>query len=272
MIAGTYLISAGLTALLAIFLIASGLTQYSFIGLVCLTFFFASAGASAAYLTVSEIFPMETRALAIAFFYALGTGLGGIIGPLLFGRLIASGRASTVAIGFVIGAVVMALGGLAELLFGVHAERMPLETIAKPLTETDVEQAPAAQVAQPDVRLQQRAERIQQRERSLPRRFVPGPGSTLYSPGMVGTAIGSPPPAVDPYLDEEIETIARTLTSRGPMDRDQLDDAVGGRYWDPLHARFRAALREAVDEGRVRRLSHETYAAADGARTSGGGG
>jgi MFS family permease len=272
MIAGTYLISAGLTALLAIFLIASGLTQYSFIGLVCLTFFFASAGASAAYLTVSEIFPMETRALAIAFFYALGTGLGGIIGPLLFGRLIASGRASTVAIGFVIGAVVMALGGLAELLFGVHAERMPLETIAKPLTETDVEQAPAAQVAQPDVRLQQRAERIQQRERSLPRRFVPGPGSTLYSPGMVGTASGSPPPAVDPYLDEEIETIARTLTSRGPMDRDQLDDAVGGRYWDPLHARFRAALREAVDEGRVRRLSHETYAAADGARTSGGGG
>ena len=50
-------------------------------------FFFASAGASAAYLTVSEIFPMETRALAIAFFYAVGTGLGGIIGPLLFGNL-----------------------------------------------------------------------------------------------------------------------------------------------------------------------------------------
>jgi MFS family permease len=268
MIAGTYLIAAGLTALLAILLIGTSLNQYSFIALVGLTFFFASAGASSAYLTVSEIFPMETRALAIAFFYALGTGLGGIIGPLLFGRLIASGRASTVAIGFVIGAVVMALGGLAEVLFGVHAERKPLETIAKPLTATEAQQTPGAQQAQPDDRLQQRAERIQQRERSLPRRFVPGPGSTLYSPGMVGTSSGSPPPqpAVDPYLDEEIETIARTLTSRGPMDRDQLDQAVGGRYWDPLHARFRAALREAEEEGRVRRVSPGIYAPVDGGK------
>jgi hypothetical protein len=123
------------------------------------------------------------------------------------------------------------------------------------------------QQAPPDDRLQQRAERIQQRERSLPRRFVPGPGSTLYSPGMVGTSSGSPPPqpAVDPYLDEEIETIARTLTSRGPMDRDKLDQAVGGRYWDPLHARFRAALREAEEEGRVRRVSPGIYAPVDGA-------
>jgi MFS family permease len=268
MIAGTYLIAAGLTALLAILLIGTSLNQYSFIALVGLTFFFASAGASSAYLTVSEIFPMETRALAIAFFYALGTGLGGIIGPLLFGRLIASGRTSTVAIGFVIGAVVMALGGLAEVLFGVHAERKPLETIAKPLTATEAQQTPGVQQAPPDDRLQQRAERIQQRERSLPRRFVPGPGSTLYSPGMVGTSSGSPPPqpAVDPYLDEEIETIARTLTSRGPMDRDQLDQAVGGRYWDPLHARFRAALREAEEEGRVRRVSPGIYAPVDGGK------
>ena len=61
------------------------------------TFFLASAGASAAYLTVSEIFPMETRALAIAFFFAVGTGIGGIIGPLLFGNLIASGNRGEVA-------------------------------------------------------------------------------------------------------------------------------------------------------------------------------
>jgi MFS family permease len=266
MISGTYLISAGLTALLAILLIASGLNQWSFIALVGLTFFFASAGASAAYLTVSEIFPMETRALAIAFFYALGTGLGGIIGPLLFGRLIASGRASTVAIGFVIGAVVMALGGLAELFFGVHAERKPLESIAKPLTVVDAEQGPGGQQPSPDERLRQRAERIQQRERTLARRFAPGPGSTLYSPGMVGTASLSQQQesGVDPDLDQEVETIARTLTSRGPMHRGQLDQAVGARFWDPLHARFRAALRTAIEEGRVRRISPGTYAAADG--------
>ena len=55
-------------------------------------FFFASAGASSAYLTVSEIFPMETRAMAIAFFYAVGTALGGITGPLLFGKLIEHGQ------------------------------------------------------------------------------------------------------------------------------------------------------------------------------------
>jgi MFS family permease len=133
MIAGTYLISSGLTVLLGVLLVGGGLTRWSFIAVVGLTFFFASAGASAAYLTVSEIFPMETRALAIAFFYALGTGAGGIIGPLLFGNLISSG-ASTVAIGFFIGAAVMALGGVAELAWGVRAERRPLEDIAKPLT------------------------------------------------------------------------------------------------------------------------------------------
>jgi MFS family permease len=110
--------------------------------LVCVMFFFASAGASAAYLTVSEIFPKETRTLAIAFFYAVGTAVGGITGPLLFGNLIDGGQ-TAVTIGFVAGAVVMALGGLAELLFGVHAERKPLEDIAEPLTVAEAEGAKA---------------------------------------------------------------------------------------------------------------------------------
>jgi MFS family permease len=133
MISVTYLGSAALTVLLGFALIGGGLTRWSFIALVGATFFLASAGASAAYLTVSEIFPMETRALAIAFFYAIGTGIGGIIGPVLFGHMI-DGGASTVAVGFFLGAAVMALGGLAELLFGVRAERTPLESIAAPLT------------------------------------------------------------------------------------------------------------------------------------------
>ena len=104
MIAGTYLIAAGSTAVLGFLMLGDSLDKWSFIAMVGATFFFASAGASSAYLTVSEIFPMETRALAIAFFYAVGTAAGGITGPLLFGHLIDSGEASTVAIGFFIGA------------------------------------------------------------------------------------------------------------------------------------------------------------------------
>jgi MFS family permease len=119
-------------------------------------FYFASSGASAAYLTVSEIFPMESRALSIAFFFAVGTGLGGIIGPLLFGELINTGELPKVAIGFLIGAVVMAVGGIAEIFFGVDAEGKTLESIAEPLsaakgrlgsgTELDSGQEPPAAI------------------------------------------------------------------------------------------------------------------------------
>jgi MFS family permease len=98
-------------------------------------FFFASAGASAAYLTVSEIFPMETRAMAIAFFYAVGTGLGGIIGPILFGQFVEQGIHS-VAIGYYIGAGLMIAAGLVELFLGVEAAKRSLEDIAPPLSAT----------------------------------------------------------------------------------------------------------------------------------------
>ncbi len=101
-----------------------------------IVFFFASAGASAAYLTVSEIFPMETRAMAIAFFYAVGTGLGGIVGPLLFGQLITMGIPA-VALGYFIGAALMILAGLVEVFLGVDAERKSLEEIATPLSQTE---------------------------------------------------------------------------------------------------------------------------------------
>jgi MFS family permease len=96
-------------------------------------FFFASAGASAAYLTVSEIFPMETRAMAIALFYAVGTGLGGIIGPVLFGRLVDTEKVSNVAAGYYLGAGLMIVAGLTEWLAGVDAENRSLEDIAAPL-------------------------------------------------------------------------------------------------------------------------------------------
>ncbi|MFL6107849.1 MAG: MFS transporter, partial [Marmoricola sp.] len=101
-------------------------------------FFFASAGASAAYLTASELFPMETRALCIAFFYATGTAAGGISGPLLFGSLIdhasASGDITKIAVGYFLGAGLMILGGIAEAVLGVRAEGRSLEDLATPLT------------------------------------------------------------------------------------------------------------------------------------------
>jgi MFS family permease len=134
MIALSYFGSALCTVpLIWVFVTRTG-GEWGFLGLLVITFFLASAGASAAYLTVSEIFPMETRALAIAFFYAVGTGLGGIVGPVLFGQLINSGARFDVAIGFAIGAAVMALGGIAELLLGVKAEGAALEDVAKPIS------------------------------------------------------------------------------------------------------------------------------------------
>jgi MFS family permease len=139
MISSTYLGSAAIVAILGVLLITTHVTTWEFMGFVLGAFFLASAGASSAYLTVSEVFPMETRALAIAFFFAIGTATGGIVGPLLFGQLIHSGNRHLVAIGFFVGAGAMALGGIAELLFGVRAEQQSLENIAKPLTVEEAE-------------------------------------------------------------------------------------------------------------------------------------
>jgi MFS family permease len=142
MVSGTYLASAVVAVALGTLLASGGgkdgeLSTWAFMGLVMGTFFLASAGASSAYLTVSEIFPMETRALAIAFFYAIGTAVGGITGPLLFGHLIASGDPAQLAFGFYIGAAMMAVGGIAEVLFGVRAEQESLEDVATPLSATE---------------------------------------------------------------------------------------------------------------------------------------
>ena len=96
-------------------------------------FFFASAAASSAYLTVSETFPLEIRALAIAVFFAIGTGIGGVIGPLLFGVLIESGSRASVFGGYLLGAALMVAAAAVELRFGIAAERKPLEEVARPL-------------------------------------------------------------------------------------------------------------------------------------------
>ncbi|MBO0863727.1 MAG: MFS transporter [Mycobacterium sp.] len=137
MISLTYLGSAVVAAILAGVFVSQFGGAWTFLGVLMACFFLASSGASAAYLTVSEIFPMETRALAIAFFYAVGTAIGGITGPLLFGALIESGDNYLAALSFLIGAAVMAIGGVVELVLGVKAEGQKLEDLAQPLTIAD---------------------------------------------------------------------------------------------------------------------------------------
>ncbi len=101
-------------------------------------FFFASAGASAAYLTVSEIFPMEIRAMAIAFFFIVAQGAG-IVAPWLYGKLIEE-SATSIFYGYLLGAALMIVGALVELLVGVKAERQSLESLATPLSAQKISQ------------------------------------------------------------------------------------------------------------------------------------
>ena len=141
MIAGTYILSGVLLALAGIALDGFNAVTLTLAGGVI--FFFASAGASSAYLTASEVFPMETRALCIAFFYAVGTAVGGIAGPILFGRLIENASAdkdiTQIALGYFIGAALMIVGGILAAFLGVRAEGRSLESIAQPLTAEDAD-------------------------------------------------------------------------------------------------------------------------------------
>jgi MFS family permease len=287
MIAGTYLGSALVAAVMGVLFMGGSLTRWPFEAFVVVSFFLASAGASAAYLTVSEIFPMETRALAIAFFYAIGTGVGGITGPLLFGKLIDTGNRTDVAIAFFIGVGVMAIGGVAELFFGVKAERRQLEDIATPLTaedaqpenaqpdgerresgqdggaEAEQERSPGPAGREQEARTRERLERRRRRERAGMRRYRPGLGSetNFYSPGMLSPSVRTR--AVDELdLEREVEAIARALRERGTLDRRELARVVGARYWGP--GRFAAALREALEEGQARRLTRGRFAPPEG--------
>ncbi|MGA5298733.1 MFS transporter [Nucisporomicrobium flavum] len=141
MITGTYVISGVLLLVTAWLFSTGGLSAVTMTACWCVVLFFASAGASSAYLTVSEIFPMETRALAIAFFYAVGTAVGGVSGPLLFAELVGTGKVGDTVLAFVIGAVLMIAAGLVEAVLGVKAERQSLEQLATPLTADDAAEA-----------------------------------------------------------------------------------------------------------------------------------
>jgi MFS family permease len=242
MIGGTFLISGVILAVSAALFHAGSLSATSLTAIWTAAFFFASAGASAGYLTVSEIFPLEIRAMAIAFFYAVATAIGGLTGPTLFGRLV--DNIDQMTIGFYIAAGLMVIAAFTEFALGIDAEARPLEEIAKPLTAEGVEGDGAVG----------RDERF---SRSRWHR-VP-PSQTLRSGGWSAMPQASLRSKTDIDLDREVDQIADALAAAGPMTRHELAEKVGARHWGA--GRFSTALGTALARGQVRRVGRGRYAA-----------
>jgi MFS family permease len=271
MISLSYLGSAVVTVALAAIFVSEAGGVWTFIVVLAVCFFLASSGASAAYLTVSEIFPMETRALAIAFFYAVGTAVGGIAGPLLFGQMIDSGDRDMVAWSFLIGAAVMAIAGLVEVWLGVSAEQKRLEDLALPLTVADAErEEPAgAETAGSPVNREQEAEREARQARiaaRTERHRAEQSGLRRYRPGPMrgeSAAWREPPTpgAAETALDQEIEAISSAVQAHRSTDIRNLYRGVGARYWGP--GEFRRAIRESLAESRIVRVGRHKVGVPD---------
>lgn len=240
MIAGTYIISGVLLFITAYLFKQGSLNATTQTICWCVIFFFASAGASSAYLTVSEIFPMETRAMCIAFFYAIGTGIGGITGPLLFGKLIQGKEVDPVFWGYTLAAGLMVVAGIVQAFLGVEAARRQLEDIAEPLSAAEEEVEPGGEV-EPERR----------------RRAAIGRG------GSQGWApFASYSSAIDNDLRDEVAAIEGALRERGgEMPRDELKREAGSRHWGP--GCFARALNQSVEAGVVRRTGRNRYVLAD---------
>jgi MFS family permease len=255
MIASTYLASGVMLAVTARLFDRGALSATTQTVAWVVIFFVASAGASSAYLTVSEIFPMETRALAIAFFYAIGTGIGGIIGPVLFGALIATKRPFDVAIGYLIGGALMAGAGLVEVFLGVDAEQQSLEDIAAPLSAPDQprEDQPGKDQAGEDRPGGSAAVPISAHAplHLRPRRST---GRAAWAPRQQASIY----PFTDPYLEREVETIVDALDRHSPQSPLGLSRSVGARFWGP--GRFRAAVQSGLAAGLIRRVGRNRLA------------
>jgi MFS family permease len=245
-----------LTHLLAgsILLVTSILFQQGTLSAVSLTilwsavFFFASAAASAAYLTVSEVFPLEIRALAIAFFYAVGTALGGIIGPALFGKLIGSKDPTQAMVGFLIAAGWLIVAGITAFFLAVPAEEKPLEEIAEPLSAAGRDEGATDRPDDSDRDADEPSSR-ERREVSGRSHWAP---RYAYSSG-------------DDALEGQVAAIARTAAeSERPLPRRELLARTNARHWGPgVGPR---ALRLAEAEGVVVRRNGG-YAARDERRS-----
>ena len=166
--------------------------------------------------------------MAIAFFYAVGTAVGGITGPLLFGRLIETGKETNVFWGHILGASLMIVAGIVQALIGVEAARKNLEDVAPPLSAEEAEGAP-------------------ERE----------PSGRPYSYSPVLQSSSRVP---DEDIDEEIAALAGAL-AEGELTRDELGRRVDCRYWGP--GRYRRALAMAQARGEIRRTGRGRFAAGE---------
>jgi MFS family permease len=232
MITFTYGISGVFLAITALLFQQGTLTATTQTLAWTVIFFFASAGASAGYLTVSEIFPLEIRALAIALFYSVATATGGITGPLLFGILVGTKEVGPATIGFLIGAAWLIAAAVTEAFLGVDAEQKPLEEIAKPLSA-----ASAGSNGHPEPR--RRPRRPAQR--------------SSYSPRQASSVLPDP----DGYVDGEVGAIAEAVAAHGPISRADLARELHASRWGP--GRFGRSLRIATAEGQVRREGRGRY-------------
>jgi len=232
--------------------------------------------------------------MAISVFYAFGTVIGGTVGPLLFGRLIQEGPAGAVFIGYVVGAALMILGGIVQLVLGVETAGRDLEDIAKPLTAQDAEEEGLEEIGgRPagDVLTEEAGARTEERleagERlgepvmvpaggagatgtATPRGAAPPEGrrgayreSFGQTPGASWSPYMPDPGAADPDLPaergREIDQLVTAVRAAGgrARRRDELTKGVHAEQWGP--GRFAAALREAIADGRIRQVGRGEY-------------
>ena len=223
MLTATHLLAGGILVVTAILFEQQALSSFTLTALWCVVFFFASAAASAAYLTVSEVFPLEIRAMAIAFFYAVGTAIGGIVGPILFGQLIGSKSFVQTMIGFLIAAGWLIVAGITAFFLAVDAEQKPLEEVAEPLSAEGGEDG--------------------DRERRRPSeewRDTRG-----WSPRYAYTTADDP-------LERQVEALARAAGEADrPLPERELLARTNARHWGPGVGH--RALRRAVAQGRLQR-------------------
>jgi MFS family permease len=231
----THGLAGGVLTVTAILFQQQKLSAISLTVLWCVVFFFASAAASAAYLTVSEVFPLEIRAMAIAFFYAVGTGVGGIIGPALFGKLIASKSYTEMMVGFLIGAAWLLVAAVVAWFLAVDAEQKSLEEVAEPLSSTENRDE------EPD---QEAADQPTRRERREIGGY-PVRAGAHWSPRYSFHG-------ADDSLEGQVAALERAAGEADrPLPERELLARTNARHWGPGVAR--RALRRAVAEGRLER-------------------
>jgi MFS family permease len=232
-------------------------------------FFFASAGASAGYLTVSETFPLEIRAMVIAFFYAIGTGISGILGPWLFGRLISSEARIEVFWGYAAAGAVMVIAGIVHATMGVEAEQTALEEVAAPLSveeaRDDEHDQKAGDEASSDAERQTQKEpetaEWQSGDRRQPGRLTP------RSPQGGFAAFEDDDGRHQ--LEHETEILHQALAQDGPASPRELGRRVRSKYWGP--GQLRQAIRLGMRTDRITQENGRLVATGSRADSSGAG-